>query len=252
MGDRPALAPRAVRLLDLERPGGEAGDGPGTRVGGAPWWPVGRPRPACDLGHALAFVAQVRLTDVPGLGAPDDRLLSFHYCDACMREGDASFGWGHDEPGGRRGRYAVDVLAAAPGDPADGLGAAAGAEPHQAARVGFFDTEEWPGPEDDPETWDALGEDVTEANVVLPYSELTDAHPDLPVHFERSKLGGWPSWAQHPEWPRCAHRRRMRFVGQLGDWDFRDAAWSGGGHAHLFVCGPECADPHGELVIQTT
>ncbi|MBK7976698.1 MAG: DUF1963 domain-containing protein [Deltaproteobacteria bacterium] len=71
-------------------------------------------------------------------------------------------------------------------------------------------------------------------------------------HVKRSKLGGWPTWAQDAEWPECERCERMRFVAQL-DWVIgAEAPWGGGGYGYLFVCSPGCPDRRGELVIQTT
>src|SRR5262249_48684289 len=72
---------------------GDPGPIPVTKISGTPWWPAGQPRPKCPNGHAMSFVAQVLLADVPSLEKFSDQLLSFHYCDECSKEGKMSFGW---------------------------------------------------------------------------------------------------------------------------------------------------------------
>jgi hypothetical protein len=72
------------------------------------------------------------------------------------------------------------------------------------------------------------------------------------IHVHGSKLGGFPSWVQDPEWPSASDGRKMAFVGQLDYVLGENAAWGGGGYAYLFV-GYQRDTPHeGELVILTT
>ena len=71
-------------------------------------------------------------------------------------------------------------------------------------------------------------------------------------HVPRSKLGGWPSWQQTPQWLTCAEGRRMTFVAQIDYALGEDSPWANGGYAYLFVCGRECAHREADLVIQTT
>src|SRR5688572_7449611 len=81
---------RTARRLVLTP--GDAGAERATKIGGIPWWPRGESRPQCDRGHNLSFYMQIRLSDVPGWETSED-LLSFHYCDECMYDGNPAIGW---------------------------------------------------------------------------------------------------------------------------------------------------------------
>lgn len=220
---------------------GDARPTPVTKVGGAPWWPRDRPRPVCDLGHGMAFTAQVRLSDVPGL-ADETGLLSFHYCLSCTHEGRMSFGRTDAENRG----YAVTLLENIEAPP-DGLGLATpGCLPEM--RVAFSDADE------------VLGiEDASALGLELPPDLFSEGEDDFDedvgrglVHVARSKLGGWPHWQQFPEWPTCREGRRMKFVMQL-DYELgEESPWAGGGYAYLFVCGRECGQREADLVVQTS
>ena len=41
----------------------------------------------------MAFIAQIRLSDVPSCEQLTSHLYSFHYCNECTLTGDMSFGW---------------------------------------------------------------------------------------------------------------------------------------------------------------
>ncbi len=189
----------------------------------------------------MAFMAQVRLSDVPTL-ADDGGLLSFHYCLACAEAGRMSFGQGDEQNRG----YAVTLIENAAVAP-DGLGIVApGCLP--SATAGFSDTDEVLGPEDawaldlepSPDLF-SEGDDDFDENVGLGL-----------IHVARSKVGGWPHWQQTPEWPTCHEDRRMTFVMQV-DYDLGEASpWGGGGYAYLFVCGPQCRHREADLVVQTS
>lgn len=221
---------------------GDPGPTPVTKVGGVPWWPRGQPRPRCEHGHSMAFMAQARLSDVPTL-ADDGALLSFHYCLTCTYDGRMSFGRNDDENRG----YAITLLNNVEDVPPDELGVVSpGCLPEM--RVAFSDADEVLDLEDasalelelPPEMF-SVGEDDFDENVGLGL-----------IHVARSKLGGWPHWQQSPEWPTCLDGRRMTFVMQL-DWELGEASpWGGGGYAYLFVCGRECTSREADLVIQTT
>src|SRR5215469_10519145 len=113
---------RPTRELILEP--GDPGPAPLTKVGGIPWWPTARPRPHCRDGHPMSFVFQVRLSDVPGLEACREGLLSFHYCLECSYGGNMSWGW--EDPGAAAG-YDVAILPVAYDAQVDGAGVIAGA-----------------------------------------------------------------------------------------------------------------------------
>lgn len=215
---------------------------PRTQIGGKPWWPRAVPRPHCARGHAMAFMAQVLLSDVPEL-AGDTSLLSFHYCVECEYAGNMSFG--ANDLWGNRG-YSVDLLSMPVGE-ADGLGVVV-PSPLPSNDVGFSEADEIPALEDLAEhEVDALPPGFPAKND--DFDERV--WPGL-VHVARSKLGGWPSWVQWAEWPDCMHGRRMVFVGQF-DWELgQHASWAGGGYAYLFACASACSNRLGELVIQTS
>ena len=82
---------RPVRELILTP--GDPGCEPVTKISGVPWWPADLLRPTCGYGHNMSFMMQCRLSDVPGFHHLHDSLVSFHYCDECMLEGNMSFGW---------------------------------------------------------------------------------------------------------------------------------------------------------------
>jgi uncharacterized protein YwqG len=66
----------------------------------------------------------------------------------------------------------------------------------------------------------------------------------------RSKVGGWPSWVQEPNWPHKSSDDWL-FLGQLDYHLGVDAPWSAGGYAYLFLS----RDPEsriGEILLQTT
>lgn len=186
----------------------------------------------------MAFMAQVRLSDVPML-ADGGGLLSFHYCLSCTYDGRMSFGRSDDENRG----YAVTLFENADDASPDGLGIVSpGCLPEM--RVAFADANEVLGQED---AW-AL-------DLELPCEGEDDFDENLGlglIHVARSKLGGWPHWQQSPEWPTCREGRRMTFVMQI-DYEVGEASpWAGGGYAYLFVCGRECNHREADLVLQDT
>jgi len=89
-GFRSKLMEYSEKTRELVLSAGDPGPKPVTKIGGPPWWPAGRARPTCAKGHAMSFIAQVLLADVPALEQYSDRLLSFHYCDKCSKEGKMS------------------------------------------------------------------------------------------------------------------------------------------------------------------
>jgi hypothetical protein len=76
----------------------EPGQTPVSKISGEPWWPKGVKRPRCERNHAMTFLWQVRLAEVPGLDT-DSGLVSFHYCLGCSKAGRPSFGWAIPEVG---------------------------------------------------------------------------------------------------------------------------------------------------------
>jgi uncharacterized protein YwqG len=232
---------RPTRELVVERC--DQGPEPVTKISGTPWWPSGVPRPSCPHGHAMCFIAQVRLSDVPGLETTDSSLLSFHYCDECSINGAMPWGW---KDTGTRGSYDVSIFTDVDQRTIDGLGIMAPSDinPH---KVSFRDVVEVPLPED-------AAIDVFETPKDYPGGKDDwdeDIYPGL-VHVHRSKIGGWPTWVQSSEWPPTVETERVEFVLQL-DWALcKDLAWCAGGYAYVFVKLPNTGPPIGELAIQTT
>ncbi len=236
-----AIAARCRETARMDLAAGDPGPMPVTKLAGVPWWPRGVDRPRCSVGHPMCFYAQVRLRDVPGLETGSDVLLSLHYCVVCMRDTRMSFGFGDRENRG----YAVtlfDDLSAV----VDGLPSFE-PEPMRASSVTLTRIVETPGLGD----FGTLGEGIPDDWWIG-----GDLSEDLGYgfkHVQRSKLGGWPTWAQDAERPECPACGELIFVAQL-DWSpcGIDWPWSGGGYGYLFVCQERCERRHGELLIQTT
>ena len=166
----------------------------------------------------MSFMAQVRLSDVPGFESEDNTLISFHYCQQCAYDGKMSWGW---DCCSNRSGYAVSVISEISSRKGDQLGAVAEVviEPHI---VTLLDVTEIPGYEETtnlfPETPDDYpqGEDDFDENV----------YPGV-KHVELSKLGGWPSWVQSPNPPATVDNEGLRFIAQF-DYRLSDAApWGG-------------------------
>jgi hypothetical protein len=187
--------------------------------------------------HLMTFVFQVRGRDLE-----DPRLrrslVSFHYCQECVFAGHMSHGWMHDTSNG----YDVSVFDIDESEP-DSLGIVAppiappshGVERQRA---------EVPLPEDAGIEWEQLPAD---------YPTLADDFDERlyhrATHIRCSKVGGWPTWVQSPDWPRGG---RWLFIGQLDSRISDDVTWVAGGYAYLFVRRDRARRWVGELAIQTT
>jgi uncharacterized protein YwqG len=237
-------------MLKLAKPTGEfqvseGADGPlaVTKVAGAPWWPQGVPRPRCSHGHEMAFVAQILLSDVPLNDMPENALLSFHYCDRCSQDGGTSFGCFDTENRG----YDLTILYDVDKAKVDMKGLTAPSIT-KSYSISFRDVEEVPG---------MLAEDAGIKHDNLPI-DFPQGHGDLEEdiypglkHISNSKIGGWPSWVQYPEWPSNSGKR-YKFLGQL-DWKLFDGApWCTGGYAYLFITEDENGKLKCEMSIQVT
>lgn len=239
--DRLLAHQRPTRELLLQP--GDPGPVPLTKVGGSPWWPAARPRPHCRDGHAMAFVFQLRLSDVPAFESCQDALLSFHYCLDCSNRGNMSWGW--EDPGTSAG-YDVAVLPIRHETQVDDAGMVAEAIV-EAYTVRFRDVLEVPLPDD----------------LDIYSSELPDDYPsrvaDLDeniypgvIQVARSKVGGWPHWVQNNAWPPARGRESVEFLGQL-DWMLCPRSpWCNGGYAYLFMLLADGQPIAGELALQTT
>lgn len=214
---------------------GDVGQVPVTKLGGVPWWPANIERPKCVDGHNMSFVAQIRLDDVPGLERPPT-LVSFHYCDRCTDDGKMPWGW---EDKGRQLRYRLSIFPDIE-QGVDGLGLVADSRivPQMPT---FHGGTESLGIED---IWKRFPE------TSVPYG-ISNYGLDDVFHEQRSKLGGWPSWVQHPLRPKDEQGEKMRFFAQLDLYDCPESSWANG-YAYLFIS--EAADEvqEAELVIQTT
>ncbi len=189
----------------------------------------------------MAFLAQVRLSDVPAL-TDDGGLLSFHYCLLCTYAGEMSFG--RDDLNRGYSVALIDVCREV--GPDDHGIVAPGCLPAMTATLSAAE--------------EVLGlEDAWALDLELPAGLFDGDEDDFDEHIgcglshvPRSKLGGWPSWQQTPQWLTCAEGRRMTFVAQIDYALGEDSPWANGGYAYLFVCGRECAHREADLVIQTT
>jgi uncharacterized protein YwqG len=217
---------------------------PVTKVAGEPWWPAGMSRPKCRHGHSMAFVAQILLSDVPLSDMPANALLSFHYCNECTMGGQMSFGFFDDENDG----YDLTILYDIDKADADMKGLSTPSIT-KSYDISFRDIEEVPGglcedaniehenfPEDYPQGKDDFDENV---------------YPGL-KHISNSKIGGWPSWVQYPEWPINEARERYIFLGQLDWWLFDGTPWCNGGYVYLFITNKPNSKLKAEMLIQTS
>lgn len=238
------------QLIEYQRPvremivtPGDPGCEPITKISGIPWWPSNQPRPYCDYGHAMSFMAQVRLSDVPTFESYRDSLISFHYCQECSYEGRMAFGW-NDTLDDKK-RYDVAIIDNIKEKQPDCLGAIAEVviEPQS---VKFRDTMEAPGyeetllnlssiPDDYPQGLDDFDENI---------------YPGV-IHIAKRKVGGWPTWVQHPKPPETAAHEKLHFLGQLDGWLCDQSSWCTG-YAYLFLISSEDQILRGELSIQTT
>jgi uncharacterized protein YwqG len=209
---------------------GDPGQVPVTKLSGVPWWPAAIDRPTCVDGHRMAFVGQFRLDEAPGFSQPPT-LLSFHYCEKCTDNGLMPFGW---EDRGRQLRYRVSLFSDLD-SPADGLGVVA--DSRVVAQTPRFEA-----------GLETLNIEGIWEN--FPETRVPHGVPESPniFHETRSKLGGWPSWEQHPVRPEDQMGEEMQFVGQLDRFDCEDAAWNCG-YAYLFASVDE---QEAELVVQTS
>lgn len=232
---RSKLAKLARPFRRMEFKSGDVGQLPVTKLGGVPWWPENIARPTCVEGHNMAFVAQFRLDDLPGLERPIS-LVSFHYCDRCTNDGKMPWGW---EDEGRQLRYRLSIFQ----DVAvrvDGLGQVADSRIAPQMPT-FHDGTESLGIED---IWKRFPE--TAVTNGISHFGLDDV-----FHEERSKLGGWPSWVQHPLRPKDEQGEKMRFLAQLDLHDCPESSWATG-YAYLFISDAVDEDQEAEVVIQTT
>ncbi len=228
-------------LTEYERPYrrmvfsfGDPGAVPVTKLGGAPWWPAGTERPICEHGHQMLFIAQIRLDEVPGIELErPPTLLSFHYCEQCMADGNMAFGW-HDK--GRQLRYRVSLFTELEKTPIDELGIVVNDCSREEPKLPTF-------------------HDGVE---VMCLSEIWEEFPgrDVPdlqniFNEERSKLGGWPYWWHEPEYPEDELGNPMQFVAQLHLEDCPDRAWACGS-AYLYVSEFTEDEPEAEFIMQST
>ncbi len=217
---------------------------PVTKISGKPWWPEGIQRPICRFGHNMNFIAQILLSDTTLPNMPKNSLLSFHYCDKCSSDVKASYGFFDNENRG----YDLSIFDNVDKQTTDMKGIVA-PPLTKSYSISFLDIEEVPGalcvyanietvdqPKDYPQGKDEFDEDI---------------YPGL-KHVSKSKIGGWPSWVQFPEWPVNENGKKYEFIGQL-DWKlFNRTPWCMGGYAYLFITQVENQKYKAEMVIQVT
>ena len=254
---------------------GDPGPAPVTKLGGEPWWPKGTTRPICRrAGHPMAFIAQIRLSDVPGCEQLTSHLYSFHYCHECTLAGDMSFGWAsHDQTSqpipfpsmiqrllNRLGispiptipswqdsqSYDTRIFSHVDEVAADELGAIADS-PLTPQTLQTLRVSEVPTPDDYPENVRDPRDPMDSSNQSSDDHEIGEL-----VHLNSSKLGGWPSWVQDSQWPSGVNGAPMQFIAQLDSNIAEDSSWGGGGYAYLFADLSSEERLWAQLVIQTT
>jgi hypothetical protein len=190
----------------------------------------------------VCFIAQVLLADTPYLEECRDKLLSFHYCDECSKEGKMAFGWGGPNPKG----YDVTIHSRVADTPIDGLGLVSApiVDPYT---VSFRDVEEVPEYAD---TCDLIGNRPEDLRRTQTHDFDEKIYPGL-LHMPRTKVGGWPTWMQSAAWPRNRPDESVEFVLQL-DWKLCSKTPWCTGYAYLFAKRIGSSPLTGELVLQTT
>ncbi len=248
---------KPTRRMVLEP--GDSGQIPVTKVGGVPWWPYDLPRPKCLHGHYMSFIAQTRLSDIPELGPEDPGLLSFHYCQECACEGDMPDGWMNPDynqidPDDTL-RYDVRIFNEWQDVEPDGLGIIADdvLDPHIVTFSDRLETPSWDDIREIPELYD-LAQDIPDEELEFmmqdAYNFDESQFPEL-VHIPVSKLGGWPSWVQHVEWPRDYPEEELIFVMQLSPSDRCNETWCNG-LAYLFIHPVAYPDRKAKFMMQYT
>jgi len=244
---RAHLLPYQRHARELIVTPGDPGCLPETKISGVPWWPSDRPRPHCSHGHAMSFMAQFLLSDIPTFESHGDSLVAFHYCHECSYEGNTSYGW--DDRLGNKDGYDISVINGIAGRQPDGLGVIAevAIDPQSVAFRNVMDA---PGYEDTMRTIDlpSVPDDYPRGDDEFD----EDIYPGV-IHIARSKVGGWPTWVQNSEPPETNADEQLHFIGQL-DWMLCDrATWCTGGYACLFlISSKDQASFRGELSVQTT
>lgn len=240
-------------LLEHQRPTremivapGDPGCEPITKISGIPWWPADVPRPTCNHGHAMSFMAQFLLSDVPPLESHDNSLVSFHYCQQCAYEGNMPIGW--NPKFGNTPGYDVSVCDLISEKQPDLLGIIAEVviDPQS---VTFRDSMDAPGYEDTMYSLDlhSIPEDYPQG--ADDFDE--NIYPGI-IHVAKRKIGGWPTWVQHPGLPEIQDQERLHFLAQLDWWLCNRATWCSGGYAYLFLISSGTKILRCELVLQTT
>lgn len=229
----------------------DQGLAPITRVGGAPTWPAGIPRPRCAAGHSPSFIMQIHLADLPGLAhAPG--LLSFHYCLECCNEVTPSFGYDPECEDENPTGYDIRVLPDPAGWQPDGKGALGVVVSPKA--VWFSHVEEVPSPGDIERM--IVVEDRIQADELAELSCNAEGFmqrglPDCTNRY-KEKLGGWPSWVQNVSWPDCPHGRPYAFAAQISQGTSDGSPWAGPGFAYLWMCVPACPERCAQMSMQFT
>ncbi len=242
---------KPTRRLVLEP--GDPGQIQVTKIGGVPWWPEGVQRPHCSHGHALSFIAQFLLSDVPGLGE-ECGLLSFHYCQECAYEGNMPQGWSDCDDSPDLTAYDLTIfsdLSVA----ADNLGIIAEdvESPYSVTYSDRMETPDWDESTEIPELADlvnAASDEEIDFMMQDAYSFDESRFPDL-VHIPVSKLGGWPSWVQYPEWPRDHPDEELVFIAQLSPSENQMETWVNG-LAYIFIQPASYPDRKAKLLLQYT
>ncbi len=166
----------------------------------------------------MSFVIQVRLQDVPGLPAGDPGLLSFHYCQKCTEEGHGSNGWINDDDPIEATGYDMRIFEDCSKNASDGQGILAVdfMKPRTVTCVDFLEVPELGEFRNTP-ALEPLYAAVREKYNGLDKNDISKTHGNVQgfLHLATSKLGGWPTWFQYPEWPQDAPEERVTLIAQL-------------------------------------
>lgn len=202
-----------------------------SKYGGIPYLPATLDWPICrGCGRPLSFLAQFRSDDAPWLYRGFPRMLVFFYCFHCAPWWDVDgrgfylrcFDIRHDfELFQPKLAPIEDVPFMAP------------------QRLRFQRKTDYPSPQDHA-TFKGLSPGAL--------AETQRRSPNV----TQSKLGGFPSWLQKADVPRCRFcRRRMGFTGQVNTGDAEGMILGEAARIFLFACPGGCKPQTFSIVAQT-
>ncbi len=198
-----------------------------SKLGGLPYWPASHPWPCCTgCGEPLTFIFQVRTDDVMRVQFGPPRMICFFYCYNCHP-------WWDVEGKGFLLTYlpfnANEKLLAAKHSPLD-----TGAVPVQQA-LKFIEESDYPISQE----LESFPEDENQRELF---------RQSFPNRTE-SKIGGFPSWLQKADIPRCPKSHQpMEFIGQLNSNRKWNVIFPDMGRV-LFFRNPEADSSHSNSIV---